>query len=82
MAKSTPLTEGAIRALTALREMSGPVTLNDLNAEVSEPVASAHLTALKRRGLVETAEVEVPVTRMQKVNTYVLTADGFSFSQE
>ena len=82
MAKVTPLTEGAIRALESLKTMSEPVTLNQLNADSDSPIASAHLTSLKRRGLVETAEVEVPVTRMQKVNTYVLTADGFNFSQE
>jgi len=81
MAKSTPLTEGAVRALDALKGVNGPVTLNDLNATLSDPVASAHLTALKRRGLVETAETEVPVTRMQKVNTYVLTDAGQSFSE-
>lgn len=81
MAKSLPLTEGAVRALSALKGANGPVTLNDLNASISEPVASAHLTSLKRRGLVETAEVEVPVTRMQKVNTYILTSAGQSFSE-
>jgi DNA-binding transcriptional ArsR family regulator len=81
MAKPTPLTEGAVRALEALKGASGPVTLNDINASISDPIASAHLTALKRRGLVETAEVEVPVTRMQKVNTYVLTDAGHSFSE-
>ena len=81
MPKVNPLTEGALRALEALRSQAGPVTLNDLNATLSEPIASAHLTALKRRGLVETAEVEVPVTRMQKVNTYVLTDAADSFTE-
>lgn len=81
MAKVTPLTEGAVRALSALKGANGPVTLNDLNSTLSEPIASAHLTSLKRRGLVETAEVEVPVTRMQKVNTYILTSAGQDFSE-
>jgi DNA-binding transcriptional ArsR family regulator len=52
------------------------MTLAQINDSLSEPVASAHLTALKRRGLVETSEVEVPVTRIQKVNTYILSTDG------
>jgi DNA-binding transcriptional ArsR family regulator len=76
MAKSNPLTEGAVRALNALKSAKSPMTLAQINDSLSEPVASAHLTALKRRGLVETSEVEVPVTRIQKVNTYVLSADG------
>ena len=82
MAKQAPLTEGAVRALEALKVQEAPLTLNELNETMPEPVAAAHLTALKRRGLVETAEVEVPVTRMQKVNTYVLTAAGRELEQE
>lgn len=70
MAKETPLTEGSVRALEALKSAGKPVTLNDLNDMVDTPIASAHLTALKRRGLITTTQTEVPVTRMQKVNVY------------
>lgn len=73
MAKETPLTEGSVRALEALKSVGKPVTLNQLNEMVDEPIASAHLTALKRRGLISTTQTEVPVTRMQKVNVYSIS---------
>jgi DNA-binding transcriptional ArsR family regulator len=79
MAKQNPLTEGAIRALNALKKAKGPVTLADINAKLDQPIASAHLTSLKRRGLISTDITEVEVTRVQKVNTYTLTSDGKSF---
>jgi predicted ArsR family transcriptional regulator len=79
MAKKTPMTEGAIRALNALKKAKGPVTLADINAKLDTPIASAHLTSLKRRGLIASDVVEVEVTRVQKVNTYTLTSDGKSF---
>lgn len=81
MAEQRPLTPGAKRALEALRNQPEPITLKDLNEQMDEPLASAHLTALKKRGLVETAVVEVPVTRIQKVNTYVLTDAGTDFEE-
>jgi DNA-binding transcriptional ArsR family regulator len=79
MAKKTPLTEGALRALNALKKAKSSVTLADLNETVDTPIASAHLTSLKRRGLIESDVVEIEVTRVQKVNTYKLTSDGKNF---
>lgn len=79
MAKKTPLTEGSLRALNALKARD-EVTLAQLN-EAGAEVASAHLTSLVRRGLVSTAKVEIPVTRMQEVNVYRLTEEGASYEE-
>ena len=75
--KVTPLTEGSLRALNALKARDG-VTLAQLNESGAE-VASAHLTSLVRRGLVSTEKIEIPVTRMQEVNVYRLTEEGTSY---
>lgn len=75
MAKLTP---GTVRALEILQAQEGPVTLQQLNEGLETPVAVAHLTALKRNGLVVTEQIEVPVTRMQKVNTYVIDAEALA----
>lgn len=75
--KQTPITEGSLRALTALQAQDG-VTLAQLN-EAGAEVASAHLTSLVRRGLVSTEKIEIPVTRMQEVNVYRLTEAGEAF---
>jgi DNA-binding transcriptional ArsR family regulator len=72
MAKAqAKLTEGALRALEALRGQGGYVTLAELNAGLEQPVGSAHLGALKARGLVETEQVEREQFRPTKVNAYV-----------
>ena len=75
--KISPITEGSLRALNALKANDG-VTLAQLN-EAGAEVASAHLTSLVRRGLVSTEKIEIPVTRMQEVNVYRLTEAGASF---
>jgi DNA-binding transcriptional ArsR family regulator len=72
MAKTVAkLTEGALRALEALRGVEGSVTLAELNAGMEQPIGSAHLTALKTRGLIESIEVEREQVRPTKVNAYV-----------
>ena len=76
MAKQAKLTEGALRALEALRNAEPGTTMAELNETLETPIASAHLTALARRGLVDSVDVERPVTRVQKVKAYTLTVDG------
>jgi DNA-binding transcriptional ArsR family regulator len=72
MAKTVAkLTEGALRALEALKGVESPVTLAELNAGLDQAVGSAHLTALKTRGLIEAIEVEKEQVRPTKVNAYV-----------
>jgi len=71
MAKTVAkLTEGALRALDALRGQEDFVTLAELNIGLEQPVGSAHLTALKTRGYVETQIVEKEQVRPTKVNAY------------
>ena len=72
------LTPGTMRALEVLQNQTEPMTLKQLNEGLEEPIAVAHLTALKRAELVTTEKVEVPVTRMEKVNTYVLDREAVS----
>ena len=67
------LTEGALRALEALKGQEGYVTLAELNAGLEQAVGSAHITALKVRGLVDSIEVEREQVRPTKVNAYVAT---------
>ena len=81
MAKQAKLTEGALRALEALRNAEPGITMAELNETLETPIASAHLTALARRGLVDSVDVERPVTRIQKVKSYTLTADGEDYEQ-
>lgn len=81
MAEQKPLTEGTLRALEALRNAQPGSTLEEINATLEEPIASAHLTALKRRGLVESEDVEKEVVRIQKVKAYTLTPEGEDFEQ-
>ena len=72
MAKTqAKLTEGALRALEALKAQDGFVTLAELNDGLEQAVGSAHLTALKARGYVETEQVEKDQVRPTKVNAYV-----------
>jgi DNA-binding transcriptional ArsR family regulator len=72
MAKTVAkLTEGALRALDALRGQEDFVTLAELNVGLEQAVGSAHLTALKTRGLVDVIQVEREQIRPTKVNAYV-----------
>ena len=85
MVKQNPLTEGALRALNFLKGVEGPIIMSDINdaliAQGEAPIASGHLTALKRRGLLDSEQVEVPVTRITKVNAYVLTDAGTAHTE-
>lgn len=72
-------TPGTLRALEALKAQDHPVTMAELNAGLTEAVTSAHLTALARQGLVESADVEVQVVVTRKVKSYVLTDAGHSY---
>lgn len=77
--KVAPLTEGAIRALEALKGADGPTIMANLNAGLETPVSSAHLTALVRRGLVDAEEVEVIVESTRKVKAYTINEAGLDF---
>lgn len=74
--KVNPLSEGAINALKAISK--GPATAVDLKAKGLENLNSAHLTALAKRGYVETEEVEieVPAIIKRKVKRYTITEKG------
>lgn len=77
MAKNE-MTEGTKQALELLRQADGPVTLQELNDMAPEgvKVATGHLTALKRRGYVETEKVEKEVTQVREVNVYSLNDEA------
>ena len=79
MAKQAKLTDGALRALEALRNAPADITMAELNETLETPIASAHLTALARRGLVSSIDVEREVVRIQKVKAYTLTEDGTNY---
>ena len=74
--KVNPLSEGAINALKAISE--GPATAADLKAKGLENLNSAHLTALAKRGYVDTEEVEieVPAIVKRKVKRYTINEKG------
>lgn len=56
--KVTPLSPVARIALDILRGAETPMTLAQINAQASEPVAAAHVTVLVRRGLVNAVKTE------------------------
>lgn len=60
-----PLSEGANLALKMLTE-KGALTIAEMKALGFENANSSHLTALKKRGLVDSTEVEVEVQVVQK----------------
>lgn len=71
MAKQiAPLSPKAQEILDFLKGQTEPITLADIKANV-EGANSAHLTALRTRGLIATDEVEKEVVRV--VKTKVLT---------
>ena len=82
MAKEAKLTEGSLRALEILQNATEPLTLAQMNEIAEEPVASAHVTALARRGFVSSEKVEVEVVSTRKVNSYSITPDGAGFEEE
>ena len=61
----TPLSEGANLALKMLTE-KGPLTISQMKELGFTNANSSHLTALKRRGLVDSVEVEIEVQVVQK----------------
>lgn len=71
MAKEKALSPIAEKALEVLKNLTEPVTLAELK-ELVPGVASAHLTALKTRGLVSAEQVEKEIARVvkSKVNAY------------
>ena len=69
----TPLSEGANLALKMLTE-KGAMTISQMKELGFENANSSHLTALKKRGLVDSVEVEieVQVTQKRKVQKYFI----------
>jgi len=69
----TPLSEGANLALKMLTE-KGPLTISQMKELGFTNANSSHLTALKRRGLVdsEQVEIEVQVVQKRKVQKYFI----------
>jgi len=61
----TPLSEGAKLALKMLTE-KGAMTISQMKELGFTNANSSHLTALKRRGLVDSVEVEIEVQVVQK----------------
>lgn len=79
MAKVNPLSEGALVALAALEAAPAGSTLQELNEIATAPIASAHLTALARRGLVSSEKVEKEVVSVRTVNAYTITEAGTNY---
>lgn len=71
MTKKPELSAGALRALEMLKEF-GPLTIAQMKAKGFAEANSAHLVALKKRGLIEgdEIEVEVPTVVKRKVQLY------------
>ena len=61
----TPLSEGANLALALLKE-KGAMTISQMKELGFTNANSSHLAALKRRGLVDSVEVEIEVQVVQK----------------
>ena len=81
MANKKPLSQHSQKALSFLKGQTEPTIMASIEVE---GLNSAHLTALKNRGLVETVqvEIEVPTVVKRKVNAYTLTAKGHEFKAE
>jgi hypothetical protein len=67
------LTEGMARALELLRAYDGEPTLVELNEGLEQPVSSAHLTGLVRKGFVESYDVEREQNTVVTLKSYTLT---------
>ena len=80
IAKVNPLSEGALAALAALQSATSPITLAELN-ENGAGIASAHLTALAKRGLVSSDKVEKEVVTVRTVNAYSITEAGMDYQE-
>jgi len=77
--KVNALSDGAVIALEALQAAPEGSTLQELNAISTAPIASAHLTALARRGLVSSDKVEKEVVSVRTVNAYTITDAGMNY---
>lgn len=71
-----PLSEGAIEALNLLKENGNGLTIAAMK-ELGVNANSSHLNALKRRGLVdsEEVEIEVPTVVKRKVQLYKVVGE-------
>lgn len=71
-----PLSEGALTALQMLKDNPDGLTVADMKA-AGFNANSSFLTALKRRGLVDSVEVEieVPTVVKRKVQLYKVVGD-------
>jgi len=69
----SPLSDGAKKALALLKEF-GELTIAEMKTKGFENANSSHLTALKRRGLVDSVEteIEVQVVQKRKVQKYFI----------
>lgn len=79
--KVNPLSEGAVIALETLQAAPAGSTLQELNDLAPAPIASAHLTALARRGLVASEKVEKEVVSVRTVNAYTITEAGMNYEE-
>ena len=79
--KVNPLSEGAVIALETLQAAQAGATLQELNADAAAPIASAHLTALARRGYVTSEKVEKEVVSVRTVNAYTITEAGMNYEE-
>ena len=80
--KVAPLSKEAKAVYEVLKNAEKPLTLAELAKKV-EGLNSAHLTALKNRGLVGAEKVtkEVTVVQKREVNEYTVT-DGVELTEE
>ena len=71
--KIAPLSDGAKKALDLLNEF-GSLTTAEMKTKGFENANSSHLTALKKRGLIdsEQVEIEVQVVQKRKVQKYFI----------
>jgi DNA-binding transcriptional ArsR family regulator len=76
MQKVNPLSPKATEILDFLKSATEPMTLAEIKEKV-EGANSAHLTALRTRGLISTDEVEKEVVRVvkSKVLTYAVKGE-------
>jgi len=78
MAKTLgPLSEGAVAAVEILTNATEPLTLQEINELSDIKIASAHLTAAARRGLVSSEKVEKEVVSVRTVNAYSATGEVY-----
>ena len=86
MAKETnPLTIGTWNALLTMRGVEGEITLNDLNENSDENIASAHMVQLMRNNLVQAEKRTFECDccgHKTKRNVYVLTENGSLYTDE